>query len=46
MILGIDVGGTSVKFGIVSENGDINGYRKFDTQSLIHQSQLYCGLYR
>jgi glucokinase len=31
MILGIDIGGTSVKSGLVSGNGKISSYKKFDT---------------
>lgn len=32
MHLGIDVGGTSVKFGLVSENGEVSEYASFDTR--------------
>jgi glucokinase len=35
MILGIDIGGTSVKFGIVSEQGEISRYKKFSTDEWV-----------
>jgi glucokinase len=40
MILGIDVGGTSVKFGIVAGNGDIKYYKKFDTVDWVNRQGL------
>jgi glucokinase len=37
MILGIDVGGTSVKFGIVNPEGEISYHKKFDTVQWVKQ---------
>jgi glucokinase len=37
MILGIDVGGTSVKFGIVNPEGEIFYHKKFDTVQWVKQ---------
>jgi glucokinase len=36
MILGIDIGGTSVKYGIVSIQGEISDYSKYDTKELLN----------
>jgi glucokinase len=37
MILGIDVGGTSVKSGIVNTEGEISYHKKFDTVQWVNQ---------
>jgi glucokinase len=36
MILGIDIGGTSVKFGLVSNQGQITRHEKFDTADWVN----------
>jgi glucokinase len=35
MILGVDIGGTSLKFGIVSPAGGITDYKKIDTNKMV-----------
>ncbi|HYH55041.1 MAG TPA: ROK family protein [Anseongella sp.] len=35
MILAIDIGGTSSKFGLVSGNGEISGDKKFETEKAV-----------
>ncbi|MFL5731408.1 MAG: ROK family protein [Cytophagaceae bacterium] len=42
MILGIDIGGTSVKYGIVSPNGEISDYSKYDTKELLNLGFIDC----
>ena len=37
MILGIDIGGTSAKFGIVSHEGEISHSKRFKTEGWITQ---------
>ena len=37
MILGIDVGGTSVKMGIISGQGEISAHKKFDTEAFVKE---------
>jgi glucokinase len=35
MVLGIDIGGTSLKFGLVSPNGDITAHKKYETTPFV-----------
>jgi glucokinase len=37
MILGIDIGGTGVKFGLVSPQGDITEHKKLDTRVMVKE---------
>jgi glucokinase len=37
MILGIDVGGTSVKMGIIAGQGEISAYKKYETEPFVRE---------
>lgn len=41
-VLGIDVGGTTVKFGIVNEKGDVSSKKAFDTAEWQQKGFLNC----
>ncbi|HYG38262.1 MAG TPA: ROK family protein [Cytophagales bacterium] len=44
MILGIDIGGTSVKFGLVSEKGTINSSKSYSTHDWVENEGMVEGL--